>query len=104
MNFEWLRYFATLADTRNFHAAADRLAITPQALSKAIASLEKELGAPLVERDHRVKGLTPAGEALLEEASLALNHVENARRRISEYDAREPSGPVTIAGDGLWHH
>jgi DNA-binding transcriptional LysR family regulator len=40
LNPEWLRYFVTLAETRNFHKAAERLHITPQALSKAIAGLE----------------------------------------------------------------
>lgn len=104
MNPEWLRYFAMLAETRNFHAAAERLHITPQALSKAIAGLETNLKVKLVDRGHRVEGLTGAGEALLEETRIVLQSLENAERRIAEWRQGTPQGPVTIAGDGLWHH
>lgn len=104
MNAEWLRYFVTLAETRNFHRAAERLHLTPQALSKAIAGLEFELSLSLVDRDHRVRGLTPAGEAFLEEAREVLQRLENAERRMAEWRLSEPAGPVTLAGDGLWHH
>lgn len=104
MNAEWLRYFVTLAETRNFHSAAVQLHITPQALSKAISSLEAQLKLPLVQRDHRVRGLTAAGEALLEEATVILHSLENAERRMAEWRGPEPTGPVSIAGDGLWHH
>lgn len=104
MNPEWLRYFAVLAETRNFHKAAERLHITPQALSKAIAGLESQLHVTLVERSHRVEGLTAAGEALLDEAHTVLASLENAERRIAAWRQRVPQGPVTIAGDSLWHH
>ncbi len=104
MNPEWLRYFAMLAETRNFHKAAERLHITPQALSKAIAGLEAQLHVTLVERGRRVEGLTAAGEALLEETQTVLASLANAERRIAEWRQGTPQGPVTIAGDGLWHH
>ncbi|MFN3430662.1 MAG: LysR family transcriptional regulator, partial [Candidatus Sericytochromatia bacterium] len=68
MNLTQLRYFVTLAETRNFHEAARRLYITPQTLSTAIAQLEKTLQVRLVERRRRVEGLSDAGEAFLEEA------------------------------------
>lgn len=104
MNPEWLRYFVTLSETLNFHAAAERLYLTPQALSKAVASLEAQLGVVLLERDRRVKGLTAAGEALVEEARVVLRSLENAERRMADCRSGAPQGPVTIAGDGLWHH
>lgn len=104
MNPEWLRYFATLAETRNFHTAAEQLHITPQALSKAIAGLEEQFKVRLVDRKHRVEGLTPAGEALLEEAQTVLQSLENAERRMAEWRSKQPKGPVRIAGDSLWHH
>jgi DNA-binding transcriptional LysR family regulator len=104
MNPEWLRYYVVLAETRNFHKAAERLHITPQALSKAIAGLEAQLHVTLVERGRRVEGLTAAGEALLDEANTVLASLENAERRIAEWRQGLPQGPVTIAGDSLWHH
>ncbi|MNX83565.1 Hydrogen peroxide-inducible protein activator [compost metagenome] len=104
MNAEWLRYFVALAQARNFHAAASELHITPQALSKAIAGLEKQLDLRLVERSHRVEGLTAAGEAFLLEANTILRSFENAERTMAEWQGSEPMGPVTIAGDSLWNH
>ncbi len=104
MNPEWLRYFVVLAETKNFHQAADRLHVTPQALSKALAGLETELKMVLVDRAHRVRGLTAAGEALLEEARRVTAAIEDAERRMAEWRDPVPRGPVTIAGDGLWHH
>lgn len=102
INPDWLRYFLALADTRNYHAAAERLHVTPQALSKAIAGLEAHYGLPLVERGHRVRGLTPAGEALVEEARRVLAGLENADRRMAELRAGEPQGPVRVAGLDVW--
>jgi DNA-binding transcriptional LysR family regulator len=104
VNPEWLRYFVALAETKNFHQAAERLHITPQALSKAIAGLESELKLSLVDRGHRVRGLTAAGEALLDEARQVLQSVENAERRMAEWRTGDPRGPVTVGGDSLWHN
>jgi DNA-binding transcriptional LysR family regulator len=104
MNTDWLRYFVALAETLNLQQAADRLHVTPQAVSKAIAGLEDQFKLKLVERAHRIQGLTPAGEALLEESRTILADLENAERRLAEWKQGQPQGPVTIAGDGLWHH
>lgn len=104
MNPEWLRYFVVLAETKNFHQAAERLHVTPQALSKALAGLETELKVTLVDRAHRVRGLTAAGEALLEQAIAVIAAVDNAERRMAEWLEPVPRGPVSIAGDSLWHH
>jgi DNA-binding transcriptional LysR family regulator len=104
MNSEWLGYFVAIAETRNLQAAADRLHVTPQAVSKAIAGLESQFKQRLVDRDRRIKGLTPAGEALLEEARMILASLENAERRLEEVRRGKVEGPVKIAGDGLWHH
>lgn len=104
VNLNQLRYFVTLAETNNFHEAARRLYITPQTLSTAIASLEKTLQVRLVERRHRVEGLSDAGEAFLEEARRILMAVENAERRLTEWRAEEVVGPVSLVGNTVWHH
>lgn len=104
MNINWLHYFVTLAETRNFHRAAERLYITPQTLSTAIAQLENHLKVRLVERRRRVEGLTDAGEAFLEEARAVLRALENAERRVSEWSEAEIQGPVSLAGNTVWHH
>jgi DNA-binding transcriptional LysR family regulator len=104
VNPDWLRYFVVLAETRNFHAAAEQLHMTPQALSKAIAGLEAHYHLTLVDREHRVKGLTGAGEAFLEEARAVLRRMEETDRRMAEWRTPAPMGPVAIAGLDVWVH
>ena len=53
MNLYHLRYFATLAHLEHYTKAAEILAITQPSLSHAIASLEKELGVKLFEKEGR---------------------------------------------------
>ena len=104
MNLNHLRYFVTLAETHNFHEAARRLHITPQTLSTAISQLESHLKVRLVERRHRVQGLSDAGEAFLEEAHRILAAVENAERRVVEWQDEPVVGPVALVGNTVWHH
>jgi DNA-binding transcriptional LysR family regulator len=63
-----LHYMETLAAELHFGRAATRLHLSQPALSQALARLEREVGCPLVERDHRgVTSLTNAGRVLLSE-------------------------------------
>src|SRR5215208_7188488 len=73
-----LRYFVAVADELHFTRAAERLHIAQQPLSAAIARLERQLGARLLERTTRRVGLTEAGAALLEPARAALQAAEAA--------------------------
>ena len=53
MNLSQLNYFKKLAEVLHYTRAAQELFITQPTLSGAISSLEKELGAPLFERNGR---------------------------------------------------
>src|SRR4029453_9420671 len=79
-----LRYFVAVAEERRFTRAAERLFITQQSLSAAIAQLERRLGVELFRRDRQGLTLTPAGQALLVAARSILAQaaaaVEEARR------------------------
>jgi len=57
-----LRTFVALADTGSGRAAASRLVVTQPAVSAAVASLQREVGVPLVVREGRGLRLTEAGE------------------------------------------
>jgi DNA-binding transcriptional LysR family regulator len=72
-----LRYFVTVADELHFTRAAERLFVSQPALSKQVRMLERQLGAPLFERDRQGVSLTMVGAALL----------PHARRMLAEWDA-----------------
>lgn len=103
VNPDWLRYFVALADAGGFAAAAERLDVTSQAVSKAIAGLEDRYRVRLVERDQRVRGLTPAGESLLAEARTILARMEDLDRQMAGWKERAIAGPVAIGTAGFWH-
>ena len=65
MNLYQLRYFVTLAETKHFGKAAERLCIAQPSLSHAIAQLEAELGVVLFERKNRSSTLTKEGMQFL---------------------------------------
>jgi len=72
MELRQLRYFVTLAEVRNFRRAAERLHMSQPPLTVAIRKLEEELGTPLFVRSARGVTLTPAGQASLDAARMAL--------------------------------
>jgi DNA-binding transcriptional LysR family regulator len=67
-----LRYFVAVAEELHFTRAAERLFVSQPALSKQIRMLERQLGAPLFDRDRRSVRLTAVGQALLPHAREAL--------------------------------
>ncbi len=73
-----LRAFAMTAAEQSMKRAADKLHLTPSALSMLIRSLEEEVGARLFERTTRSIKLTEAGSQLLPAAGQILALVDEA--------------------------
>lgn len=67
-----------LAEELHFSRAAARLRIDQATVSRRIQELEGEVGFLLFERNHQIVELTDAGRKFVEEARLAVLHVERA--------------------------
>jgi DNA-binding transcriptional LysR family regulator len=80
VNLRQLQYFVAVVEEGNFTRAAQRLYVAQPSLSKQLAALEAELGAPLIERLPRAIRLTPSGRAFLPDARAAILSAERARR------------------------
>lgn len=104
VNIDALRYFMAAAEAGSFQAAAERVHVTPQAVSKAVASLEAHYKVKLFERDQRLRRLTPAGQTLLEQVPGIMAGLENLEQAIAHHRSRAPVGPVSIAGVAFVHN
>ncbi len=68
LNYHHLRYFWTIAHERHLTRAAERLHVSPSALSIQLRQLEERLGHALFERRGRTLELTEAGRIALQHA------------------------------------
>ena len=89
MQIDRLRSFVVLAETGSFNAAAREVYLSQQGLSKAIASLENELGVELFHRSNRGVELTAAGRATLEYARVIINKHDEMLDAIIAADREE---------------
>jgi DNA-binding transcriptional LysR family regulator len=83
LNVQRLRVFREVARRGSFSAAADSLSYTQSAVSQAVAKLEGEVGATLLERDRRGVHPTAAGAALVEHADGILALLEAAEHDLA---------------------
>jgi DNA-binding transcriptional LysR family regulator len=96
MDLNTLDLFVTVAETRNFRAAADRLGVTRSAVSQAIRRLENGMGVALLRRTTRSVSLTEAGKQLYDEVAPAMLDIRGAVTATSER-AAAPSGFLRLA-------
>jgi DNA-binding transcriptional LysR family regulator len=89
LDLKLLQSFREVAVRRSFSAAAEALSFTQPAVSQHVARLEKHLDAPLLVREPRGVGLTPAGEALLRHAEEILGGVKRAEAAVRELAGTE---------------
>lgn len=76
-----LRAFCLAAKHSSFKDAADRLSLTPSAVSHQVKELEEQLGVSLFERRTRAVVLTPVGRQLLDDLEPALAALGTAIER-----------------------
>ena len=90
-----LEFLTALAQTGSMAKAAQALAISQPAVSKAIADLEAALGVKLLDRSFSGTTLTLYGEVLTRSAHLTLNELQQCLRDIAAL-ADPEAGEVRI--------
>lgn len=91
-----LESFARSAETSSFSAAARRLALTPAAVSRNVAMLERNLGVRLFQRSTRKLTLTEGGERFLAAIQGNLEGLQSAIANIAA-DKGEPAGLLKVS-------
>lgn len=91
-----LESFVRSAESGSFSAAARRLALTPAAVSRNVAMLERNLGVRLFQRSTRKLTLTEAGESFLAAIGGNLESLQNAIAAVSAEDG-QPAGVLKIS-------
>ncbi|WP_407561627.1 LysR family transcriptional regulator [Streptomyces sp. 184] len=86
MDTAWLEVFRAVARHGSFTAAGTELGFTQSAVSRQIAALETEFGAPLFDRLPRGVRLTQHGRHALGHAEAALDRLADARRDLAALD------------------
>ena len=89
MELQQLEYFRAVAATQHVTQAAEGLAITQPALSRAISRLERDLGVELFDHKGRSVKLNRYGRAFLQHVERALTALEEGRREIVDLSDRE---------------
>jgi DNA-binding transcriptional LysR family regulator len=90
-----IEFLTTTVDSGSFAAAAKRLGVTPSAVSRRVAQLERELGVPLLARTTRSLRLTNDGQAFYERCVRVLAELEEARDVIAR-STKKPSGQLRV--------
>jgi DNA-binding transcriptional LysR family regulator len=93
--------FVQVADAGSFAAAAKRLNLSRSAVGKAVAALERRLGARLFHRTTRQQSLTDAGQAFYERCVRALAEVEAGEAELASH-TREPRGRLRVSAPVLF--
>ncbi|MEI8145860.1 MAG: LysR family transcriptional regulator [Alphaproteobacteria bacterium] len=99
MEFYQIRYFVAVCELKNFTRAAERCHVSQPALTRAIHSLETELGGALIIRGGKETRLTPLGELVLPTLTDMLKLTQDANMAARHHRA-EPRPRLRMAVDG----
>lgn len=83
MDTRQLRTLLAIVETGSFARAAEKVSLTPSAVSQQIQSLEIEVGTQLFNRENRPPTLTSAGQQMVAAAEELVRAAENAIDAIS---------------------
>ena len=95
MRLDHFEEVVAIAERGSMRAAARHLQIAQPALSRSLALLERELGAPLFERRARGVVATPMGEAFISRARSILTMIRRTREEVEQLRG-VGTGAVTV--------
>jgi DNA-binding transcriptional LysR family regulator len=93
----WIPAFRVVAELQHLPSAAERLHVSPSALSRSIQLLQNRLGVRLFERRGRNLRLNDQGELLLAEVRRAMRLLDDGMARAQR---TELSGKLRVMGSG----
>lgn len=94
--FEDMRIFSQVMESGSFTAAADKLGLSKQFVSRRLMALEERLGVRLLNRSTRRLDPTPLGQSYYESALRLLAEVEQVEQGIAGQTS-EPRGTVRLS-------
>lgn len=98
---ETLRVFVAVAEEAGFAPAARRLAMSPPAVTRAIAALEERIGTRLLHRTTRIVRLTEAGSRFLTDCKRILGELEEAEASAAGSHT-EPRGQLRVTASMMF--
>ncbi|MHA3982579.1 LysR family transcriptional regulator [Acinetobacter venetianus] len=96
MMFSSVELFCLVAEYESFSKAALHAGVSPAAVSRSIARLEKRLTTPLFIRTTRQVRLTPQGKTYFEECKQALNQILEAEQHLKNQN-QQPTGLIRLS-------
>ena len=93
--------YVAVAEEQGFAAGARRLGMSPPAVTRAVAALEKRLGVKLLDRTTRHVRVTEAGQRYLDDARRIIAEVDEADDAVAGINAA-PRGHLTVTAPVLF--
>lgn len=103
MDFENLRIFVEVARRGSFAAVARDRNTDPSSVSRAVATLEQELGTRLLQRSTRRMSLTEAGNLFFSRTEALVEELDHARDEVREASVR-PVGTLRLTASVSFGH
>src|SRR4051812_37772049 len=94
-DLERMAIFAQVVEASGFSAAARRAGISKAAVSKAVAHLERSMGARLLNRTTRAMSMTEAGEVFYSHCARIVEEYEQAKLSVGRLHSK-PRGLLRV--------
>ena len=99
-----LKYFLELAKAEHLTKVADKMYVSPSAISSSISRLENELGVKLFDRIGRNIKLNAYGKVFLEHAQKCLEEIEDGKLEIRDMmNSKDSSLIIAMTNPYVWN-